>query len=90
LSTDAASDSGLGAVLSTGRGTVIEYASRTLSSAEMKYSTIEKECLAIVWAVRKLRHFLLGTSFILETDHKPLLWLLSAKASHARSQRLER
>ena len=89
LSTDA-SDSGLGAVLSTGRRSVIEYASRALTSAEMKYTTTEKECLAIVWAVQKLRHFLLRASFILETDHKPLLWLESAKASHARSLRLER
>ena len=31
-----------------------------------------------------------GSPFILETDHKPLLWLESAKSSHARSQRLER
>ena len=58
--------------------------------AEKKYTTTEKECLAIVWSVRKLRHFLQGVPFILETDYKPLLWLESAKSSHARSQRLER
>ena len=46
-----------------------------LSSAEMKYTTTEKERLAIVWAIQKLRHFLLGALFILETDYKPLLWI---------------
>ena len=81
---------GIGAILSTLRGTVIEYASRTLSSAERQYTTTEKVCLAIVWAVHKFQHFLLGALFTLETDHKPLEWLESAKASHARSQRLER
>ena len=89
LTTDA-SDVSLGAILSTKRGTVVEFASRELSMAEKKYITTEKECLAIVWAVRKLRHFLQGAPFILETDHRPLLWLESAKSSHARSQRLER
>ena len=89
LTTDA-SDVGLGAVLSTSRQTVIEFASRALTSAEKKYTTSEKECLAIVWATRKFRHYLLGTSFTLETDHKPLEWLQSHKQSHARSQCLER
>jgi len=84
LTTDA-SDVGIGVILSTDRGTVVEYASRTLNSAEKKYSTTEKECLAIVWAVRKFRHYLLGAPFTLETDHKPFEWLESAKASHARS-----
>ena len=41
-----ASDTGLGAVLSITRGTVIEYVSRTLTKAS--YLTTEKECLAIV------------------------------------------
>ena len=67
----------------------MEYASRVLSSAEKKYTTTEKECLAIIWAVHKFRHFLLGVPFILETDHKPLKWLESAKPSNARSQHLE-
>jgi len=89
LTTDA-SDVGLGAVLSTSRHTVIEFASRALTSAERKYTTTEKECLAIVWATRKFRHYLIGTCFTLETDHKPLEWLESHKQSHARSQRLER
>ena len=89
LETDA-SDVGLGAILSTKRGTVVEFASRALSMAEKIYTITEKECLAIVWAVCKLRHFLQGAPFILETDNKPLLWLESAKSSHARSQRLER
>ena len=89
LATDA-SDIGLGAVLSTSRGTVVEYASRALTSAEKNYTTIEKECLAIVWATRRFRHYLLGAPFTLQTDHKPLMWLQSAKESHARSQRLER
>ena len=80
LTTDA-SDNGIGAILSTKRGTVVEYASRVLNSAEEKYTTTEKECLAIVWAVCKFHHFLLGAPFILETDHQPLMWLESAKLS---------
>ena len=84
-----ASDVGLRAILSTLRGIVVEYASRSLNSTERKYSTTEKECLAIVWAVHKFRYFLLGAPFTLETDHKPLEWLESAKVSHAHSQSLE-
>ena len=89
LTTDV-SDVGLGAVLKTSRGTVIEFASRALISAEQKYTTSEKECLAIIWATRKLCHYLLGTTFTIETDHKPLEWLESHRQSHAHFQRLER
>ena len=89
LSTDA-SDTGLDAVLSTARGTVVEYASRTLTKTEQSYSTTEEECLAIVLATHKLRHYLVGAHFVIETDHKPLEWLKSKRSSHARSQKLER
>ena len=85
-----ASDIGLGAALSTNRGTVIEYASRTLNKAEGNYSTTKKEYLAIVWAVHKFRHYFIGAHILLETNHKPLEWLESTKASKSHSQRLER
>jgi len=76
LTTDA-SNLGLGTVLSTSRQAVIEFASRALTFAKKKYTTSEKECLGIVWAMSKFCHYLLDASFILETDHKPLEWLQS-------------
>ena len=53
------------------------------------YATVEKEYLAIVWAIRKFRHYLIGVHFTIHTDHKPLEWLESSKTSKSRSQRLE-
>ena len=77
LQTDA-SAMGLGAVLEQG-GRVIAYASRTLNSAEQQYSTIQKECLAAVFALKQFWHYLLGRSFQLLTDHAPLQWLSAQK-----------
>ena len=77
LQTDA-SFVGVGAVLEQG-GHVIAYASRALNQAEQQYSVIQKECLAIIFALKQFRHYLLGRSFELLTDHAPFQWLSSQK-----------
>ena len=75
-----ASSRGLGAVLSQvmpdGMEHPVAYASRTLSSAEKKYAQVEKEDLALIFAVKKFHQYLYGRVFTLVTDHKPLLVIL--------------
>jgi len=51
---------------------VITYASKALSDVERRFSTTEKEALAVVWACEKFRLYLQGVEFKLVTDHKPL------------------
>lgn len=77
LTTDA-SDYAVGAVLSQLQNNIerpIAFASRTLNKAETNYSTIEKEALAIIWAIRKYKPYLFGNQFKLFTDHKPLTFI---------------
>lgn len=57
----------------------VAYASKTLSSAETRYATIEKEALAITWACEKFSQFLIGLKFEILTDHSPLVSLLDIK-----------
>ena len=82
LSADASSY-GLGAVLRQkqpgGEWHPTAYISRAMSKAEEKYVQIEKEALASTWACERLQEFLLGKRFHIETDHKPLIPLLSSK-----------
>ena len=63
--------------MSDGREQPVSYASRTLSVAERNYAQVEKEGLALVYAVRKFHQFLFGHKFLMYTDRKPLLGLFS-------------
>ncbi|KAK3102478.1 hypothetical protein FSP39_011646 [Pinctada imbricata] len=85
-----ASDYGIGSVLlqeHDGNKFPVAYASKKLSVHERGYSVIEKECLAIVWALEKFQLYLYGRAFVIETDHQPLTYLSKAKVSNGRLMR---
>ena len=87
LLTDA-SDRGVGAVLSQvddeGADHLIAYFSRKLLLREERYSTIEKECLAIKLGIQAFIIYLLGRPFLIQTDHCSLEWLDRIKENNSR------
>lgn len=83
-----ASGQGLGAVILQDGQPVI-FVSRKLTDVECRYSQIERECLAIVFALNKLKNYLFGATFVVETDHKPLLSIFN-KPIDKLSNRLQR
>ena len=86
LRTDASSI-GLGAVLLQdfeGLLHPVAFASRKMLQRECNYSTIERECLAIVWGIQKFVRFLWGVRFVLQTDHRPLTFLRTSSFKNSR------
>ncbi|KAI0986043.1 hypothetical protein GJ496_008463 [Pomphorhynchus laevis] len=70
---------GLGAVLMQNKSKEffpIAYASRLLSSSEQRYAQIDREALALVFAVQQFNHYLAGRKFTLQSDHKPLKYIM--------------
>jgi len=55
----------------------ITFASRKLSKVEKNYSTTEREGLAMVYALQKFRHYLLGRHFKMYIDHSALKYLVN-------------
>ena len=87
----AASDAQLGCTVrqthEDGHRYPVGYWSRTLSSAERNYSTTEKECLPIVWAVQTLHAYLKRERFTVNTDHHSLRWLMNLADASGRLAR---
>jgi hypothetical protein len=82
LRTDA-STAGVGGMLLqkvAGMERPVSFVSKAFTPAESKWSTIEQEAFAIYYCVTSLQHFLLGHPFVVETDHKNLLYLERATA----------
>ena len=81
LYTDA-SQSAIGYVLGQvidGKEVVIAYGGRELNSAETRYSTTEREALAVVEGIKKYQPYLTGQKFFVHTDHGSLSWLMRVK-----------
>ncbi|CAM4631353.1 unnamed protein product [Lepidochelys kempii] len=86
LVTTDASERGVGAVLMQ-KGPDQEFhpvvfLSKKLSERESNWSVTEKECYAIVYALEKLRPYVWGRRFHLQTDHAALKWLHTVKETN--------
>ena len=89
LYTDA-SDKAIGGCLTQtikGEERPIYYLSHQLSKTQRTWSTIEKECFAIVFALEKFRVYLEGKDFPIFCDHNPLKYINSAQNKNAKLQR---
>ena len=90
LYTDAC-DYAVGAILvqedDTGTERVIQYLSHSLSSVQPRWATIEKEAYAVVYAISKLRPYLYGAEFTVNTDHKPLISLFNKEMQNTKIQK---
>ncbi|GFV25851.1 retrovirus-related Pol polyprotein from transposon 297 [Trichonephila clavipes] len=89
LQTDA-SEVGAGVVLSQrieGEEHPIVFLSKKFSKAERNYSTVERELAAIIFGLKRLKHYLDGQKFIIETDHNPLRYLNKMGSTNPRLQR---
>ena len=82
-----ASDYAIGVMLGQRKGTIshaIYYASKVLNDAQINYATIEKEMLAIMYALEKFRSYLVGSKVIVYTDHTTIKYLLNKAVSKPR------
>ena len=84
-----ASKKGLSAVLLQESKPVM-YVSRVLTETEQRYSNIERELLAIVFAVERLNHYTFSRTITVQSDHHPLqsIWKKSIVSTSPRLQRL--
>ena len=89
IQTDA-SEAAMGAVLMQDQGQgwqPVAFASKSFTPAECNYNVTEKELRALVWATcEQFRHYVLGTEYQLQGDHRPLATLLQPGRALSRRQ----
>jgi len=56
---------------------VIYYISKNLQGAELNYTLIEKEMLAVVYAINKFRHYITGYPVFIHVDHTTIRYLMN-------------
>jgi hypothetical protein len=91
LHTDA-SDYAIGAYLfqvKEGKEIPIIFMSEMLEGAQIRWSTIEKECFAMYYSLKKFADLLLGVPFVLRTDHRNLLYLNEAESAKVTRWKIE-
>ena len=82
-----ASDFAIGVALGQredGKPYMVYYVSKTLNEAQRNYTTIEKELLAVVYALDKFRAYLVGSVIVIFTDHYALKYLLTKQDAKVR------
>ena len=68
---------------------IVSYASRSLTDTERRYSHIEKEALAMVWACEKFYVYLYGQRFTIVTDNKALVYIFARNEDKKIPSRIE-
>ena len=63
---------------------MVYYASKTLNSAQMNYSTTEKELFTVIFSLDKFHAYLICLPIIIFTNHSTLKYLISKKDAKAR------
>ncbi|CAF1583993.1 unnamed protein product, partial [Adineta ricciae] len=90
LSTDASGIGLGGALQQEAEGEIhnLYYHSQLMTPTKRKYTTIEKEALAIYKCFARMRTFLLGRTIILRTDHCPLCHIMEKSVHNKRVDRI--
>ena len=81
-----ASDVAVGGVLQqflNGMWQPLSFYSKKLNPAETRYSAFDRELLAVYATIKHFRHNLEGRHFFVNTDHKPLTFVMSSMTERA-------
>jgi len=70
-----------------GKCVPITFASQKLNEMQKRWSCMEKEAYALIWALKKFETWVFGTTIYVYTDHNPLKYLTECAPRNAKLQR---